>query len=214
MWKQSHLQGKEKNMVRVKPYLFCLAIGCWLGATPGAIANPEPGWEPWRPNETEDDNWSFSAGFSNLELGGYMDYEYTCTQAATAVEEEPVFEYRLNSLVKAIGTGQVQYRCLVNDQVVAQHTSTATLNDQPSRGCLIVQSDLGTGLNVRQEPTVAAPVVGFLSNGSQIMVTGSPAYLSEDATGRTWLYIPFQQDYAWTSVMAEAGGHINYRFCD
>lgn len=56
-------------MVRVKPYLFCLAIGCWLGATPGAIANPEPGWEPWRPNETEDDNWSFSAGFSNLELG-------------------------------------------------------------------------------------------------------------------------------------------------
>jgi hypothetical protein len=177
-----------------------------------AIADNSQGWGPWQKVESTE-NRTFTSGFSNMELGGYLDYSYFCEQAAETRQVTPIFWYRLDDLVETMSTGKVEYRCTINDEVINSFQSTATLVETSFPTCLIVQSDIGGGVNIRKKPESTARLLGFLSNGDQIMVEGSPMNLSTDTTGRTWLNFKFNGQDAWSSVTAKDGGHVNYRMC-
>ena len=194
-----------------------MMISCFSLLPRGAIAEPnvdrlDQGWGAWQQIESTE-NLHFSSGFSNMELGGYLDYSYACEQAAELSNSQPIFWYRLDNLVETIGTGKVEYQCTIHDEVIANHLSTAVLTDIPFPTCLTVQSDIGSGINIRKEPDLSAPLLGFLNNGDQIMIEGSPVYLSTDIMGRTWLNLQFKGENAWSSLMSQEGGHINYHIC-
>ncbi|WP_194019069.1 SH3 domain-containing protein [Synechocystis salina] len=177
------------------------------------LAKPKnQGWGPWQKLESAED-LTFSSGFSNMELGGYLDYSHACEQAAQAAQSEPIFWYRLDNLVETIGTGNVEYRCTINDEIIAYHFSTAVLSNLPFPTCLTVQSNIGGGINIRNSPNLAATLLETLENGSQIMIDGSPMYLSTDAQGRTWLNLQFKGQDGWGSLTTKPEGHINFRMC-
>ncbi|MBE9174953.1 SH3 domain-containing protein [Synechocystis salina LEGE 06155] len=177
------------------------------------LADPKnQGWGPWQKIESTE-NLTFSSGFSNMELGGYLDYSYACEQAAQAAQRTPIFWYRLDNLVETIGTGNVEYRCTINDEIIAHHLSTAVLSNLPFPTCLTVQSNVGGGVNIRNSPNLTATLLGTLKNDSQIMIEGSPMYLSTDVQGRTWLNLRFKGQDGWASLTTKPGEHINFRIC-
>ncbi|NJP10314.1 MAG: hypothetical protein HC866_13260 [Leptolyngbyaceae cyanobacterium RU_5_1] len=49
---------------------------------------PEAGWGLWRP-KSEIPTAGFTAGFSNLELGGFLDFEQACSQALGTSKTTP-----------------------------------------------------------------------------------------------------------------------------
>lgn len=197
----------------ISTWSLAIAYGCLISE--GAIAEPtatKNGWSDWQKIESPE-NLHFSAGFSNAELGGYLDYSYLCEQAGESNSGTPIFWYRLDNVVTAIGTGKVEYKCTIDDEIIARHVSTAVLDNAPFPTCLVVRSDIGSGVNIRKEPSLTAPLVGFLSNGSQITIEKNPIYLSNEDTGRIWLNLEFQGSSAWSSLAAAEGGHINYQMC-
>lgn len=181
-----------------------------LTLTPKALA--QPGWQQWQ-EITPSETLPFAAGFSNLELGGYLNFEQACEQAASEANAPITYWYRLSDLVWAIGTGPVEQGCRINDTFVATSHSTAVQSSLDVPICLIVQSDIGNGLRVREEPMLASPQVGILGNGTKILQTSLPAVFTTDATGRFWLAVQQNQLVGWASLADREGGHINFRLC-
>ena len=182
---------------------------------PAALA--EPGWQEWQQITESDQPLPYSAGFSNTELGGYLDYQNICEQAASAAQEPFTYWYRLSDLVVAIGTGSVENKCQSGDEVVTTYSSTAIHNGIDAPYCLEVNTDVGNGLRIRADGRIASQQIGFLPNGTQLFPNSLPAIIMTDETGRQWL--SFQQRSgnrqleSWVSVSAGPGEYINFRLC-
>ncbi|MEM9808218.1 MAG: hypothetical protein AAF959_23370, partial [Cyanobacteria bacterium P01_D01_bin.56] len=157
------------------------AIVLLLAVTPRALA--KPGWGEWQKITGSNEALPYTAGFSNLELGGYLEYEAQCNQAATVAQEPFTYWYRLSNLVLDIGTGRVENRCQEGDDVVATYSSTAVLLEIDEPYCLIVNTDVGNGLRVRQDATITAQQIGFLPNGTEVFPGSLPALIVTDKTG-------------------------------
>jgi hypothetical protein len=176
-----------------------------------ALAENKSSWQDWQPQSQQ---LPFDSGFSNLELGGYMDYEYYCKQKAQEANTTETYWYRLNDLVEVIGTGKVEWGCKINDQFVITYGSTAILSGLEYPVCLKVNSDIGNGLRVRKSANLESQPVGFLFNGMTVFTTDSPAYIPADSSGREWLEITRRGLRGWVSLRAKEGEHINLHRCN
>lgn len=182
-----------------------------LSLLPIITANHNSYWQEWQP-VTSSETLPFSAGFSNSELGGYMDFKAFCAKNASELKTTPTYWYRLNNFIYKIGTGQVEWGCQVEGKFVITYLSTAVLNDLAYPVCLKVQSDIGNGLRVRQEPTLLSQYIGYLSNGEKIQA-GLPASITSDTTGRFWIFIQHNSLRGWTSLTENKNAHINFQRC-
>ena len=176
-----------------------------------AVAENKPGWQDWQPKSQP---LPFDSGFSNLELGGYMEYELYCKEKAKEANTTETYWYRLNDLVEIIGTGQVEWGCKINDKFVITYGSRAILSDLEYPVCLRINSDIGNGLRVRESNNLESKLVGYLLNGTTVFTTDSPAYISTDSSGREWLEIKRQGLRGWVSLRAKEGEHINLHRCN
>jgi len=80
-------------------------------SNPNGIENKaEPGWSLWLPKD-EAKNADFDSGFSNLELGGYLEFEHSCKTSSGLPESEIKYWFRLSNRVNRIGTGTVESGC-------------------------------------------------------------------------------------------------------
>ncbi|AFY39694.1 hypothetical protein Lepto7376_3497 [[Leptolyngbya] sp. PCC 7376] len=184
-----------------------------LAIAPLSFAETKPGWGDWKPIAIHEEQ-NFSAGFSNIELGGYLDFEYYCNDQATEANIETEYSYRFSDLLDYIGTGKVEYRCSINDEPFATHIMTAVKTDISYPVCLQVQSDIGNGLRLRQDNNLSAPIIGILTNDSKVYDQSSPALIIPDTTGRQWLLLQQNhQENAWVSLSEKEGAHINFRLC-
>lgn len=193
--------------------MFVLGAGLVVAITPLSVAETKPGWGEWQPIAIYEEQ-TFSAGFSNMELGGYLNFEDYCKNQAKAANTEPEYSYRFSDLLNYIGTGAVEYRCSMNNQPLVTHTMTAVKTDISYPTCLQVQSDIGNGLNLRQDNDLAAPLVGVLINGSKVYEDSAPSFISTALTGRQWLLL--QQDNneeVWVSLSEKEGAYVNFRLC-
>ncbi|MEO0826438.1 MAG: SH3 domain-containing protein [Cyanobacteria bacterium J06635_15] len=201
----------NQNLVRLLTMLG-IVPGMLLILAPKAPAQPQPGWQDWEqinPSNT----LPFAAGFSNLELGGYLDFEQACEQAASEANTSITYWYRLSDLVWKIGTGPVEQGCRIGDTFVATSHSTAVLSGLASPVCLTVQSDIGNGLRVRAEPTLLSRQLGALSNGTETLQENLPALIVTDTTGRLWLSVQQDRLAGWASLANREGGYVNFRMC-
>lgn len=157
---------------------------------------PEPGWSLWRP-KSEIENAGFSAGFSNLELGGFMDFENSCAQLLNTPTSETPYWFRLSNLVNQIGTGKVEFGCWSNGQFLNTFTSTAVNTKLENVDCLRVNVPTGEDLRVRSEPSLKAKVIGFVRNGATVQPDSFPASIIQE-DGRNWVAIRSPQE-GWVS---------------
>ncbi len=153
----------------------------------GSTSQPEPGWSLWRPN-SDIQNADFTAGFSNIELGGFLDFENSCAQALGTPTEKTPYWFRVSNLVNQIGTGTAEYGCWKNGQFVTTHSSTAVSTKLGDVSCLRVNVPTGKGLRIRSEPELKAKVIGFVRNGATVKIDSSPALIRQ-ADGRNWVAI-------------------------
>ncbi|NES83168.1 MAG: hypothetical protein F6K10_18150 [Moorea sp. SIO2B7] len=181
-------------------------------AMPTDSAQSKPGWQPWQ-LITKSESLPFDSGFSNMELGGYLEYEHACKQAASSAKITPTYWYRLSDEVWEIGTGEVKFGCQIEKAFVATHLSTAIRKGLDHPVCLRVQSDVGSGVRVREKPTLESRSVGFLGNGTEIYQKSLPALITTDATGRRWLALGQGGNNGWASLAAKKGDHLNFKLC-
>jgi hypothetical protein len=193
-----------------------LAGGLLLTIVPTALA--EPGWQEWQKITGSNEPLPYSAGFSNTELGGYLDYEDRCTQAAATAQETFTYWYRLSNLVFAIGTGKVENRCQEGNEVVTTYSSTAIQTGIDEPYCLQLNTDVGSGLRIRAGSSIESQQIGFLPNGTKVFPFSLPALVMTDETGRQWISMQQRpgerQLEGWASVSAGAGEYVNFRLCD
>ncbi|MEO0352913.1 MAG: hypothetical protein AAF282_22980 [Cyanobacteria bacterium P01_A01_bin.15] len=196
----------------MKPFIglcqqLAITSGLLFAMVASAHARPLPGWQAdWQPVTADP---PYDSGFSNLELGGYLEFEKACEQAAEAAGMPLTYEYRLSDLVQQIGTGEVKTRCLTGDETVGLNTRTAVPTDIESPYCLQVQTDKGSGLRIRADFSVESQQVGFLPNGTQLFPEVLPIAIITNTAGRQWLSVP----NGWASISARAGEHVNFQRC-
>ena len=200
------------NQIIVQPLkILAVVPGMVLAIAPITLA--QPGWQDWQrvaPSET----LPFTAGFSNIELGGYLDFESACEQAAETADAPLTYWYRLSNLVWEIGTGPVEQGCRVGrDEFVATSYSTAVQSDLDVPVCLLVKSDIGNGVRIRAEPTLVSSQVGLLRNGTEIFQESLPAQIITDPSGRLWLSVQQGRLDGWASLADRVGGHVNFQMC-
>lgn len=148
---------------------------------------PEPGWSSWKP-QTEIEKADFSAGFSNTELGGYMDFENACATKAKETDSKVDYRFRLSHSLGRIGTGEAQFGCWINGRLVLTHTSTAVKTSLENVNCLRVKPTIRNGLVIRAEPTINSKQVGFVANGATVEPGSFPASIIQ-TDGRNWIAI-------------------------
>lgn len=153
----------------------------------GSSRKPEPGWTLWRP-ESQIQSAGFTAGFSNIELGGYLDFENACKTEAESAKSKAEYWFRLSNSVERIGTGIAEFGCWMNGRFLVTHTSTAVKSSLENVDCLRVKSPTGNGLVIRAEPSVKARRVGVVANGSRVDPGSFPASIIE-VDGRNWVAI-------------------------
>jgi hypothetical protein len=193
--------------------LLILSVSMVLAIAPLSLAETKSGWGEWQPVAIDEEQ-DFSAGFSNVELGGYLDFEYYCENQATAANVSVKYAYRLSDLVGYIGTGEVECRCSINNEPFASHTMTAVKTDISYPTCLQVQSDIGNGLNLRQDNNLDAPIIGVLGNGSRVYENSAPSLITTDANDRQWLLLrQDNSEESWVSVSEKEGAYVNFRLC-
>ena len=85
-----------------------------------AFLSPKPGWSVWWPRERVEEI-PIMAGFSNMELGGMLDFQAACAEAmgvpadqVSAQMDSIPYWFRISDAVGQIGTGKVEYGCWVN----------------------------------------------------------------------------------------------------
>ncbi len=69
----------------------------------GANHQPELGWGLWRPMSVIPSG-GFTAGFSNLELGGFNDFESACAQTLGTPASATPYWFRLSNKEMHYGT--------------------------------------------------------------------------------------------------------------
>lgn len=83
--------------------LLPLRVKADTGNPNGTENKPESGWSLWRLRDEVKDA-DFDSGFSNLELGGYLDFENACKTSSKLAESEIRYWFRLSNRVNRIGT--------------------------------------------------------------------------------------------------------------
>lgn len=194
---------------RVSPLLILLSL--MLTPRPATAQPSEAGWGPWRPL-SELGTAQIDAGFSNMELGGYMDYEAACQEAAAAEQAEIRYEFRLSDLVSQIGTGQMESRCVINRQARYTFTQTAVDATVEYPICLKVKANTGGGVSLRQDAAVDSARLAVLANGTVVRPESSPALLITDPTGREWMRVMAPRQ-GWVSLRARVGAPLNLVRC-
>lgn len=175
----------------------------------GSARQPEQGWSLWRPS-SEIKSAGFSAGFSNTELGGFLDFENSCAQALGTPTSETPYWFRLSNLVNQIGTGKVEFGCWVNGKFVSTLMNTAVNTKLENVECLRVNVLTGEGLRVRSEPGLKAKVIGFVRNGATVKPDSFPALIVQE-DGRNWVAIRSPREGWVSNDRPDSSG--NLRLC-
>jgi hypothetical protein len=158
-------------------------------SSPNSVENPTeeetPGWGKWQPiSEIEKAN--ISAGFSNLELGGFEDLRYSCAERAGMPADSFPNWFRLDYLIEQIGTGNVEYGCLIEGEFISTMTITAVKNDLADPYCLEVIAD--SSINIYSEPNSQSTQVGTLTPGDTVQPDSAPASVTQ-TEGENWVMI-------------------------
>ena len=188
--------------------LSSLAVLANVGNPNGIENKPEPGWSLWRVEE-EVKNASFSSGFSNLELGGYLNFENACKTSSEMAQSEIKYWFRLSDRVNRIGTGKAEFGCWDGKRFLHIHTSTAIKNSLENVDCLRVKSSAGSVL-IWSEPTRRSRLLRVIGNGKTVKPSYFPATIS-DAENLSWVSISSPVE-GWVSdgSMKDEG---NLRLC-
>ena len=102
---------KDFTMTIIGAFALSSLIVLAPAINPNGIDNKaEPGWSLWRIQE-EVKNADFDSGFSNSELGGYLEFENACKTSSELAESEIKYWFRLSGRVNRIGTGKVEFGC-------------------------------------------------------------------------------------------------------
>ena len=192
-------------------------VGCnafWgalvLAQSPLPPTVPEPGWGPWRPI-ADLATIPLDAGFSNMELGSYLEFEYACQETTGLAAEEVDYWFRIDRLWASIGTGTIETGCWYQGAWVGSNSGPATRSDRDWVDCLRVNADAGHGLVMRSLPTIASDRRGVVANGATVRPSYFPASITRQ-DGRDWLHID-QPMEAWISVGKAPTGWINLQQC-
>jgi hypothetical protein len=153
----------------------------------GSPIRAEPGWSLWFDNSRRAEA-DFDAGFSNLELGGYMEFEAACQRDTGLKPTEVEYWFRLNNSLLEIGTGQVEFGCWRNHRFVHRFTSTAVRRGLDNVTCLLVDSPIGNGLVVRSQPGFNSQRLGVVANYTEVEPVSFPALIISE-NNRNWLKI-------------------------
>ncbi|BAY21614.1 hypothetical protein NIES2100_13700 [Calothrix sp. NIES-2100] len=208
------------NMIKVFPTRFLswmvgtlcllspLAVQAKAGDPNGIRNQPEPGWSLWRP-QAQAAKADFNSGFSNLELGGYLDFENAC-QTDRKPNTKIDYWFRLSNSVQRIGTGQVEYGCWSGGRFLHKYSSTAIKPSLGDVNCLRVFSQNKKSLVIREEPRANSRQLGVVANGRTVKPNGFPASIVE-VNGENWIAIAYPKD-GWISDGSLASGG-NLRLC-
>jgi Bacterial SH3 domain len=153
----------------------------------GSSNRPEPGWSLWRP-KAEIPTAGFSAGFSNMELGGFLDFEHACAEAIGVPVEETPYWFRLSNSISHIGTGSAEFGCWKNGALINTIANTAVSTKLENVTCLRVQIPTGDDLRIRAEPGLKAKIIGTVSNGATVKPDSFPATIIQE-DNRNWVAI-------------------------
>ena len=145
----------------------------------GADNRTEPGWGLWFPR-SQVEGAGFDSGFSNSELGGFMDFEAACASATRLPNQEIDYWFRLTTSVPRIGTGSVEFGCWQDGRFVNTYRSQAVHSSSDPVTCLYVRSNTGNGLNIRAEPSMRSRVLRTVRNGSRVTPSAFPAIIREN----------------------------------
>lgn len=170
----------------------------------------QPGWTIWRPR-AEIAAAQFTSGFSNLELGGFIDFEAICQQSTGLPNEEIDYWFRLDRLVSAIGTGRVEYGCWEAGKFLHTYSSTATRTGLDWVDCLQVSTNAPNGLVIRADASSRSARLGAVPVGGRVVPSSFPAIL-RSAEGRDWIAISRPRE-GWVSVGEAPVGPINLALC-
>ncbi|MBD2355999.1 hypothetical protein H6G41_15440 [Tolypothrix sp. FACHB-123] len=206
--------------LKVLPSSFfnCLVGALWLlsplavqaqSQNPNAPHNQaEPGWSLWR-SQAEAVKADFDAGFSNLELGGYLDFENACKTDAGS-DTEIKYWFRLSNSVQRLGTGLVESGCWFGGRFLHTYRSTAIKASLHNVNCLRVDTQNKKSLVIRQEPRVNSRRLGIVANGRIVKPDSFPASIVE-VDGENWIAIASPKE-GWISdgSLASSG---NLRLC-
>ncbi|PSB26811.1 SH3 domain-containing protein [Stenomitos frigidus] len=153
----------------------------------GSRNPPEPGWSLWRP-KAEIPTAGFSAGFSNMELGGFLDFEHSCAEAIGVPVEETPYWFRLSNSIDQIGTGTAEFGCWKNGALINTIVNTAVSTKLENVTCLRVRVPTGDDLRIRVEPSLKATIIGAVSNGATVKPDSFPATIIQE-DNRNWVAI-------------------------
>ncbi|MFH7027773.1 MAG: hypothetical protein ACHBN1_20830 [Heteroscytonema crispum UTEX LB 1556] len=128
----------------------------------------------WRP-KAEADKADYSSGFSNIELGGYIEFENACKTDAGIPESKIQYWFRLSNSIARIGTGEVESGCWAKGRFLHTYSSTAIKTSLENVKCLRVNSPIGNGLVIRSQPRANPKQVGVVANGRTVTLGGFPA---------------------------------------
>ncbi len=170
--------------------------------------SPEPGWSLWRP-QAEISQADFDSGFSNLELGGYLDFENFCKTSSES-DAKVNYWFRLSNSVNRIGTGKVEFGCWVKGRFVPGYSSTAIKRSLGTVSCLRVNSPTKKSLVIWQEPQLNSRRLGVVAHGRTVKLDSFPASIVE-VNGEHWLAISSPKK-GWVSDGAPASSG-NLRLC-
>jgi len=174
----------------------------------GLSQKPEPGWSVWRP-KAEIPTTGFSAGFSNMELGGFLDFEHSCAEAIGAPVEETPYWFRLSHSIDQIGTGIAEFGCWKNGKVINTIVNTAVSTKLDNVTCLKVRVPTGEDLRIRAEPSLKAKIIGGVRNGVTVKPDSFPATIIQ-ADNRNWVAILAPQQGWVSNDRPETPGNLTF----
>jgi len=173
----------------------------------GAKSQPEPGWSLWRP-PSERKKANFTAGFSNIELGGYLDFEDACKTAAGIPEDQIQYWFRTDSSLNRTGVGTVETGCWVNGRFLHTTSTTAIKNSLKTDQCLRVKSP--QSLVIRSQPSKKSKRRGTVARRAKVRVDGYPTWATE-REGENWIKIKSPKN-GWISD-GKINGKGNLELC-
>lgn len=218
---QSYWAGKLASIV---------VAGFWLSLQPapnGYAADPatttdrlsvpmtrprslEPGWGPWQPI-AEQDTAQVDTGFSNTEMGSYLNLQYFCAEQSGQPGDTFPNWFRVSALVRQIGTGMVEYGCWTGDRFISTLTSTAIDRRFNYVDCLLAVSRQGEALAIYEAPGLEQRVLGTLNRGDTVNPGSFPAVVTQTEE-LNWIAISSPVE-GWVIQGAPSSGG-NFRVCD
>ncbi len=165
---------------------FTINLKAEAGNPNGVRNKPEPGWSLWLTRAAAK-NADFDSGFSNLELGGYLEFEHACKTSSRLPESAIKYWFRLSDRVNRIGTGTVESACWDGKHFLHTYTSTAIKSSLEYVDCLQVKSPAG-GVLIWSEATINSKLLGVINNGKKVKTGYFPASISNQ-NNRIWVAI-------------------------